>query len=84
MSDYIKREDVLNTIAIEEEFDTPDLVRLASAIENLPSADVVEVVRCNDCNAYNTSGYAEGGGWCYYHHSVMETDGYCSCGKERQ
>ena len=33
-------------------------------IEDLPVADVVEVVRCKDCVYYNTTGCAVGFGWC--------------------
>lgn len=52
---YIKKSDVIQTIADNPcrlAFATIDLIQ---AIENLPAADVVEVVRCKDCK-YNKLG----------------------------
>lgn len=45
MSDYIKREDAIKAL-----HDEP--VRYIKAICDVPSADVVEVVRCKDCKYY--------------------------------
>ena len=62
MADYIKREDALNeavSIYIEY-FDTDtgyveedeDLCVRVSVLKQIPSADVVEVVRCKDCKHF--------------------------------
>ena len=42
MSDYMKREDAETAIA-----------GLLNVIEEMPSADVVEVVRCKDCRCFD-------------------------------
>ena len=41
MSEYIKKEDVLQAIA-----------GLLNVVEQIDSADVVEVIRCKDCKYY--------------------------------
>ena len=47
-------------------------------IEDAPSIDIV---RCKECNAYTTDGYADGCGFCAYHHSVVQADDFCSYGE---
>ena len=47
MSDYIKRKDVVDWISKVETL-MPKCV-LEEIINKIPSADVVEVVRCKDC-----------------------------------
>ena len=55
--------------------DTP--VRIAAEkakmfrlIEEAPTVDAVEVVRCNDCRHWH-----EETGWCYHHSHFIEADG---------
>ena len=64
--EYIKREDAIEMVL--------------EPLNNIPSADVVEVVRCKDC-IYND------GGWCgaqeYGTHHV-EDDDYCSYGERKE
>lgn len=64
MADYIKREDVLEFSRIFDDklWETggyrncPTEAVPVDAIRNIPSADVVEVVRCKDCkNNYVTT-----------------------------
>ena len=54
MSDYIKREDAINVF----DWGMPDAdVKCGIAIQNIkdiPSSDVVEVVRCKDCKYFDT------------------------------
>ena len=60
MSDYIKREDAIKAL---ESICVPrrvavgvvaiDIDDAISELEQVPSADVVEVVRCKDCMYYN-------------------------------
>lgn len=60
MSNYIKREDAIDACLEEtstkwstkEEAEEGRII--ASVIKSLPSADVVEVVRCKDCKKYMT------------------------------
>ena len=42
---------------------------------------VQDLVRCKECNAYMTDGYADGCGFCAYHHSVVKADDFCSYGE---
>ena len=49
------------------------------AIDEQPTIDIV---RCKECNAYMTDGYADGCGFCAYHHSVVKADDFCSYGEK--
>lgn len=51
MTDYIKREDAINTVRNTFTGMTADTLELR--INDIPSADVVPVVRCEDCKYYN-------------------------------
>ena len=46
---------------------------VAMAVENAPTVDAVQVVRCKDCFLYGDCKLAE----------FIGDNGYCSCGKER-
>lgn len=56
MSDLISRQDALSVFHswIDKRGDVHDVDEIPEyeAIENLPSADAVEVVRCKDCKFY--------------------------------
>ena len=83
MSEYIKREDAIKALT-----DCP--VQYVSRICNVPSADVVEVVRCKDCKYgewkvseldNKTKGYK-----CIIHAGLgidFGDNGYCSYGKRK-
>lgn len=49
MKEYIKREDAINLLWLYADESCASVV---SDFESLPSADVVEVVRCRDCKHY--------------------------------
>lgn len=49
MSEYIKREDALNGLAETMLYKTNGDNEVAYMLRDIPSADVVEVVRCKDC-----------------------------------
>ena len=50
MADYIKRDSVLNTIHRFRGYIDEDMEwRMKFAINKIPSADVMKVVRCKDC-----------------------------------
>lgn len=72
MSDYIKREDVLQAIA-----------GLLNVVEQIDSADVVEVVRCKDCKHRDPYDLK-------CDHGLMKTelpvgdDDYCSYGERKE
>ena len=85
MSDYIKREDLLNALNAQRiEYNAA----VNETIIKLPSADVVEVVRCKDCKHYRKDIPCVGGQYngcaewldegC---EAPVEEDGYCSYGE---
>lgn len=90
---YIEREPLLE-IAKElqgKPFGAPLIVR---AIENAPTVDVVEVVRCKDCEHWDERGYDPiievRHGICekplgeYICHNIFTVENdYCSCGERR-
>ncbi len=65
----------------EEYFDGEDFDTL---INEAPTADVVEVVRCKDCE--NSEVDENGNTWCtFYNGRIREMpDGYCWHGKRRE
>ena len=65
--------------------------RARELIEEAPTVDAVEVVRCKDCVNYHNDGEAEGIGWCDVHSRVdglgewdiFEPNDFCSDGERR-
>ena len=47
-------------------------------IMDLPPADVVQVVRCDDCVYYDSRR------WCGLHSSVFDDNAFCSYGERRE
>ena len=45
-------------------------------------ADVVEVVRCKNCEKYNTKDCAKGFGWCEFRDIGVMENHYCSFAKK--
>ena len=87
MSDeYIRREDAKDALQ-EKVFHnlTDEFYGAMQAIDELPSADVVQVVRCQNCkhHAYDEIFCCY---WCEYPGMVRETtpDGFCDKGEERE
>ena len=90
MSDYIKREDAIERLSYhadfyqnDREFGGEEMLYKDSAlneISELPSADVVEVVRCKDCKYWDNEDDAER---CTHKYGDMwaKPDGYCSYGE---
>lgn len=70
MSEYIKREDVEYTM--RKAFEA-----VQELIPDIPSADVVEVVRCKECK-HNA------GGTCEYTEISVKDDDYCSYGERER
>lgn len=60
--------------------DCEDILKL---VAELPTADVVPVVRCKDCKNYNTFGCADGFGWCENFNNGVTDEHYCSYGERR-
>jgi hypothetical protein len=53
---------------------------LLGCIEDTPTADVVEVVRCKDCKYYDVYRLE-----CHnpYHNGIINCEGYCSYGERK-
>ena len=47
-------------------------------LEALPAADVVPVVRCDDCEYYGSRR------WCELHSSVFDDNAFCSYGERKE
>lgn len=86
MSDLISRqaaiEAILNLHDCYNGFsDTYDKACIVGVLEEVPSADVVEVVRCKDCKHYVPDDYncmqMDTGG------KIYRPDGYCSFAERR-
>lgn len=67
-------------------------IGVIKAVQDAPTADVVEVVRCVDCvsgrslyinDSWETTHTDEDGIYCMYHDIGMKKDGFCSCGAAR-
>ena len=82
MTDYIKREDALNTIRNTFTGMTADTLELR--INDIPSADVAPVVRCKECMYSETDDM----GFYYFVHGIIggygvtfDADTFCSYGE---
>ena len=78
MSEYIKREDAEKLMRYDF-FSALNEDERVAELDRIPSADVVEVVRCKDC-MYNDRG------WCgsqEYGTRHVEDNDYCSCGERK-
>lgn len=83
MSRYLKQEDVLNRIAGAYS-EHGEQVPLWLHIGDLPSADVVEVVRCKDCryNEVNMKpNFYETYSWCHLISTCDNGEGFCCKGE---
>ena len=85
MSKYIEQEAVMRTArdGYHSDFgrNMADLTSLSEVLEDTPTADVVEVVRCKDCKEYNTHSCAEGFGWCEMWDLGKTDNQFCSHGE---
>ena len=69
MSRYIDRDKIPFYIGIDAETGEEIMLATMNQIEELPTADVVEVVRCKDCKYYDD-------GECEYHSESKEMRQY--------
>ena len=51
-------------------------------IENAPTVDAVEVVRCKDCKWFEPED-EDGDCWCHCNNCITYRDGYCSWGERK-
>lgn len=85
MSEYIKREDALDAVLFTL-VGTGHQSNAIYAIRDIPTADVVEVVRCRDCVHWGGATY---GFICRKFSGIdtkicMGADHYCSYGERRE
>ena len=81
MSEYIRKEDVLNLPQSIERNLCGEIVERSidvKDIESLEPADVAQVVRCDDCVYYGSRR------WCELHSSVFDDNAFCSYGERRE
>ena len=57
---------------------------LLGCIEDCPTIDAVHVVRCKECEYYNTTGCSEGFGWCESMDRGVSDDFYCANGAKME
>lgn len=91
MSEYIKREDAIKRLCdFSQEGTIPMPYELwENVLKDVPSADVVEVVRCRDCiNCHKISITAQpvsirGTMMCNLRGGVVKENDYCSYGERK-
>lgn len=79
MNDYINREMAADSIVLE--CDNVTLEQARQAIKDVPSADVVEVVRCKDC-MWGNNKTRSGKRYCELSDMYQVDDGFCNWGEK--
>ena len=80
--EYIRKQDAVD--ALDRIFDnvpmelTTEILRLRRELRGLSPADVVPVVRCDDCRYYGSRR------WCELHSSVFDDNAFCSYSERRE
>lgn len=92
MAEYIEREALMEQLAKKKagiadkrytEGFNDALMRFRSMVHSAKAADVVAVVRCKDCQYYDTACCVEGLGWCDFIDSGTADENFCSYGERR-
>ena len=83
MPEYIDKEKLIRDLIDNRSF-YPAIVK--SAVENAPTEDVVEVVRCKDCSYKQETSIKcpEGVAWCDKLHTCTHENHYCSYGERKE
>ena len=85
--EYIRRQDAIdafnrikNTLKNPEtaHYDTLMFYEIEDVLEDVEPADVVQVVRCDDCVYYGSRR------WCELHSSVFDDNAFCSYGERKE
>ena len=83
MAEYLNRETVMKELdrnSITKKITLSDGVSIYNTIQNLPTANVVEVVKCYECkHSMFSDMYCE----CNYHFKIVHPADFCSYGKRR-
>lgn len=77
--EYIRKQDAKDALQ-EKVFHnlTDEFYGAMQVIDELEPADVVQVVRCDDCVYYGSRR------WCELHSSVFDDNAFCSYGERRK
>lgn len=89
MDEYISKQDMLNAVEKLDIIPSVDgmgnptnaedfRVQFLGTVLKVESADVVQVVRCDDCVYYGSRR------WCELHSSVFDDNAFCSYGERRE
>lgn len=87
MNDYIKREDAIKAMARGLGIPYTDFIDVAErCMDDIPTADVVEVVRCKDCKHLD-KGENDSESWCecvriFGTYFDVSEDDFCSYGEK--
>ena len=99
MVEYIEREELkkvlsneaVHCLTFQKTGEARGLIKAKEIISKLPSADLVEVVRCKDCKscelrypAKPIGGEAIEGYYCSVNRRYLKPTDYCSCGELRE
>ena len=76
--EYIRRQDAVDLINKISNLDLKAKGGICLSLANLEKADVVPVVRCDDCRYYGSRR------WCELHSSVFDDNAFCSYGERRE
>lgn len=82
-TEYISREAAIETLSeFYHHKSEIQHIALREALNRVPTADVVEVVRCRDCVHLCMTGL---GTWCFFHpQGSLGHDDFCSAGERRK
>ena len=67
--------------SVVNESSKDEVMDVMQRIDNAPTVDAVEVVRCKECKQADYSGCADGMVYCMEHSCYMNGNGYCSDGE---
>ena len=87
MSEYIDKDKLLNAIEcidISNCTDVDDIfIEIERTIDEQPTADVVEIVRCKDCKNYDNQFSVDNCGWCDEFNCGTSDERFCSYGERK-
>lgn len=93
MDEYINKKELIDFIKDtrqrlshdSKDFFTRDnmLLNFEQIASQMPTADVVEVVRCKDCGHWHGIGFAENAGWCEKKECGTLYNDFCSYGERK-
>lgn len=86
MSRYIDADKVYEMAIIHEDFkqNIADLVSLKEVLDDTPTADVVEVVRCKDCRMAEEDLMIDGWYYCNNNELSHKPNHFCSYGERKE